>query len=121
MFSTSATPKSRLGQAGLGEAILDHPGQLDQVLIAGEEQGRLVAPDAMRGVPAHRLDRADDRAGRPTRASRDRSGSTTVTALERRRPADVQARTEQGRAGTARTAADHPTWSGPITVIPEPR
>ena len=101
MFSTSATLEEQLGQRGLGEAIFHDSGQLDQVFIAREKQGRLVALRTMRGVPSHglrprpRLRRqADPRQPRPIGLDHDH-------ALERRRPADVQARAEQGRPVTA--------------------
>ena len=79
--STAAAPKSRLRRRPRGVAILDHAGQLDEVLVAGEEQRRLVAPGPVGGVPGDRTRGRRRRvAGRVRSGPRGRaSGSTFVT------------------------------------------
>ena len=103
-------PPRRRGarQAGLVEVVFDHSGQLDQVLVAGEEQGRLVAADAMGGIPGDGLPRPSRSApaGRPgpvaTDRARPRSRSRSATASGRAGPGGA------GGADSGRTAGPRP-------------
>ena len=118
--STADGAEEELRRAGLGVAVLDHAGQLDEVLVAREEQAPLRRA-GRRATRSRRPARSVPSTARPAdpRPTRTRSGSTFVT-VSTGRAAHVQARPEQRRPMPPNRRRT-PTWSGPMTVIPEPR